>query len=330
MDFEFLVRPISESAPCGVDLDGTAVLGEFDRLPVFGQLTPRADAVDWSALRRLAIDALSQSKDLRPLTHLAAAELRLSGLAHFVVALETAVNWLNGYWDDVYPRIDEDAIQRQNSLDAFADRMAVIDALRRIPLVSHRQLGAFSLRDVEIAQGSMQPAEGEEVAVTKAHIEAAFSAADIDALGDLMGQVTRAMAASTTIETVMRERTDGQAVPDLSLLAEVIQKIQDVVAPHLKSMEHSSQEDEGPGADDVAPGVGRLATAGPIRTREDAIRSLEAVADFFRRNEPSSPVPLFADRTRRLIEMDFVQLLGEIAPGALPEVRGAAGLRDED
>lgn len=330
MDFDLLVRPISESAPCGVDLDGAAVLGEFDRLRVFGQMTPRADGVDWSALRRLATDALSQSKDLRPLAHLAVAELRLSGLANFVVALEAAVTWLNGYWDEVYPRIDDDAILRQNSLDAFADRMAVIDALRRFPLVSHRQLGAFSLRDVEIALGTMQPAEGEESAATEAQIETAFSSADVDALSDLMAQAARAVAASAAIETVMREKTRGEAVPDLRLLTEALRKIQDLLVPHLKSLEHSAQADEGPGGEHAAGNTGRTAAVGPIRTREDAIRSLEAVAEFFRRNEPSSPVPLFADRARRLITMDFVQLLGDIAPGALPEVKGAAGLRDED
>ena len=330
MDLEFLVRPISESAPCGVDLDGAALLGEFDRFPVFGQLTPRTDDVDWSALRRLAAEAVSQSRDIRPLTYLGAAELRLSGLDTFVVTLEAAAHWLAAYWDDVYPRIDEDAILRQNSLYAFADRMAVVDALRRTPLVNHRQLGTFSLRDIEIAKGTSQPAEDEQNLPTEAQISSAFAAASVDELKAIQALIGRASAAAGSIESVMRDRTDGEAVPDLSLLIQTLKKAQEALRPHLEARPQHSSGGEGLGDGECGPGHAQAVANGPIRTREDAIRALDAVAEFFRRNEPSSPVPLFADRAKRLIKMDFVQLLGEIAPGALPEVRGAAGLRDED
>lgn len=330
MDLEFLVRPISESAPCGVDLDGTALLGEFDRLPVFGQMTPRTDDVDWSALRRLATEAISQSRDIRPLTYLGAAELRLSGLDTFVVTLEAAAHWLAAYWDDVYPRIDEDAILRQNSLYAFADRMAVIDALRRVPLVSHRQLGSFSLRDIEIAKGTLQPAEDEQSAPTEAQISSAFSAASVDELNAIQSLLGRASAAACAIESVMSERTDGESVPDLGPLTQTIRKAQEFLHPHIEAWQQGLSGGESPDGGQPGLGLAHVGATGPIRTREDAIRALDAVAEFFRRNEPSSPVPLFADRAKRLIKMDFVQLLGEIAPGALPEVRGAAGLRDED
>ena len=40
---------------------------------------------------------------------------------------------------------------RRNALNCFADPMAVVDALRRLPLVSSRQHGTFSLRDIDIA-----------------------------------------------------------------------------------------------------------------------------------------------------------------------------------
>ena len=329
MDSAPLVNPISESAPCGVDLDGTPLLGEFDRIPLFGQMTPRTDQVDLLALRRLAHEALTQSKDFRPLTYLAVAELRLSGLESFVVLLEVAARWLQDHWDDVYPRIDDDAILRQNSLVAFADRMAMIDALRRVPLVTHRQLGSFSLRDVELATGALKPGEDEQSVPTEVQIGAAFANADAAALQDVHVLLGRALAAADLIESVMSERTDGVSVPDLDPLRQAIRRMRDVVQPYLGS----PQQD--PGSDDALERVPKVfgsqpAVTGPIRTREDAARALDAVAQFFRQYEPSSPVPLFADRARRLISMDFVQLLGEIAPGSLPEVRGAAGLREKD
>ena len=62
------------------------------------------------------------------------------------------------------------------------------------------------------------------------------------------------------------------------------------------------------------PGGG--SRAGRFSSRQDAIRALDAVADFFRRNEPSSPIPLFVERAKRLVSKDFLEVLADIAPDA--------------
>jgi type VI secretion system protein ImpA len=41
------------------------------------------------------------------------------------------------------------------------------------------------------------------------------------------------------------------------------------------------------------------------KSRQDAIRALDAVAEFFRRNEPSSPIPLFLERAKRAGLQEF-------------------------
>jgi type VI secretion system protein ImpA len=70
-------------------------------------------------------------------------------------------------------------------------------------------------------------------------------------------------------------------------------------------------------------------TAGVINSRGDAIRALDAVADYFRRNEPSSPIPLFVDRAKRLVAKDFLEVLADIAPDAVTVARSAGGLKDQ-
>jgi type VI secretion system protein ImpA len=59
------------------------------------------------------------------------------------------------------------------------------------------------------------------------------------------------------------------------------------------------------------------------------VRALEAVAEYFRRNEPSSPIPLFVERAKRLVAKDFLQVLADIAPDALSVAKSAGGLKDE-
>jgi type VI secretion system protein ImpA len=68
---------------------------------------------------------------------------------------------------------------------------------------------------------------------------------------------------------------------------------------------------------------------GAIKSRQDAIRALDAAAEFFRLNEPSSPIPLFLERAKRLVSKDFLEVLADVAPDALPQARSAGGLRDE-
>ncbi|HTY92495.1 MAG TPA: type VI secretion system ImpA family N-terminal domain-containing protein, partial [Steroidobacteraceae bacterium] len=148
MDTDKLVQPLSQEPPCGANLEDTQLLASFDAFRVFGQATPLSPDVDWREIRSHSIEALEQSKDIRLLAHLAAAELRTSGLTAFIDLLGVASGWLDAWWAQVYPLVDDDAILRRNALNGFADPMAVLDALRRIPLVAHRQLGAVSFRNL--------------------------------------------------------------------------------------------------------------------------------------------------------------------------------------
>jgi len=65
---------------------------------------------------------------------------------------------------------------------------------------------------------------------------------------------------------------------------------------------------------------------GAIRSRDDAIRALDSVAEYFRRNEPSSPIPLFVERAKRLVSKSFLEVLADVVPDAVPQVRAVGGI----
>jgi type VI secretion system protein ImpA len=125
MDTDKLVQPLSAEQPCGENLEDTQLLASFDAFRVFGQPTPLSPEVDWREIRKHSMEALGQSKDIRLLAHLAAAELRTSGLKSFIDLLAVASAWLDAYWAQVYPLVDDDAILRRNALNGLADPMAV-------------------------------------------------------------------------------------------------------------------------------------------------------------------------------------------------------------
>ena len=339
-DGQALLQPISPEQPCGVSLDDSILLSSLDALRLFGQarspeappdpegeereLSKARPPLEWDKIRADALDGLNKSKDLRLLAYLGTALLRTDGLPSFATVLTTASQWLETYWPQVYPALDEDAIARRNALNCFADPMAVIDRIWRLPLVTSRQHGRYSLRDIEIARGQAAPgpleSKPEEAAILNA-----FKELSLEDLTALDASAAAASGALTSIDARMRSEGGPDVAPDFGPLVTQFAKLGRVCKEQLASRGEASGEAEAAG-----DGSGQAAfRAGAINSRADAIRALDAVAEYFRRNEPSSPIPLFVDRAKRLVAKDFLEVLADIAPDALSVARSAGGLKDQ-
>jgi type VI secretion system protein ImpA len=326
----WLLEPISEEFPCGENLEDTQLLASFDAYRVFGQMTPPSGDVEWREMRNAAEEALQKSKDFRLLANYAVARLHTEGLVPFCNMLAVASQWLESYPDNVYPLIDDDAILRRNALNNFSDRMAVVDALRRAHFVRHQAVGAFSLRDYEIAKGYLQLAEGEGESASEAQINGALSAVDTEELQASADAFAEAMRALENIDSLMRDRGGSEAAPDIEPLVTPFKRLHAVLAEQLAQRAESAAAGSAEGAEPGSATGGQGVAVGSIRSRDDAIRALDAIATYFRKNEPSSPVPLFIERAKRLVDKDFLELLADIAPDALGQAKQAGGIRDEE
>jgi type VI secretion system protein ImpA len=335
-----LLEPISPEQPCGVNLEDTAVLSSLDALRLFGQARspeapPDADGdekelskakppLEWDRIRGDALEGLSKSKDLRLLAYLGTALLRTDGLPAFAQILTTASQWLETYWAQVYPALEEDAIARRNALNCFADPMAVVDRVWRLPLVASRQHGRFSLRDIEIARGQAAPGPM-EARPDEAAIHDAFGELALDELTALDATVTAASAALTSIDAKMRGEGGPEVAPDFGPLVTQFAKLNRVCKEQLAHRLPAGADGEAGATADGAVAF----KGGAITSRQDAVRALDAVAEYFRRSEPSSPIPLFVERAKRLVAKDFLEVLADIAPEALTVARSAGGLKDQ-
>lgn len=324
-EVESLLEPISADAPCGADLEDTQLLAGFDGYRLFGNATPLPKETPWREIRDKSREALGQSRDLRLLAHLAAAVLRVDGLGAFCELLTVTDRWLSERWDVVYPRVTDDAVLRKNALNCFADRMGVVDGLRRAPIVSHRQFGAYSLRDLELAHGQLKPGENDPPAPTTAQIDAALTGTPVDELAALAASVTAASTALRNVVATMQSKGGFESAPDLDLLLKPLTGVEKLLSDHLPSRAAT----EGSAAGAEAP-AGVAVAVGSIKSRDDAVRAIDAAAMFFRKNEPSSPVPLLLERAKRLVSKSFLEVLEDIAPESLTEVKKIGGVRTEN
>jgi len=335
-----LLLPITADQPCGESLEDTPLLASFDAFRLFGQAKaldapPEPDekripkppeSPEWVEIRDKASEALGKSKDLRLLAHLGTALLRTDGVPAFSETLKIASHWLDTYWTQTYPLVDEDAVPRQSALNCFADHMAVVDALRRLPLVSSREHGRFGLREIEIATGQLLPGAGDPRPDYE-QIKAAFAVMPLEELAGLHESVVGAVAALRRIDAKMVDSAGSDAAPSFKPLSAQLEKMVRAVGAQLALRPDSAGAADS-AADSVA-GFGAGGTnIGAIKSRQDAIRALDAVADFFRRTEPSSPIPLLVERAKRLVSKDFLEVLGDIAPDAVAQARAAGGLKE--
>ena len=342
--WEQLLLPISEEHPCGESLEDTDLLGSFDSFRLFGQSRPLdappdkndktdkwvpkpAESPEWVTIRDRALEALRKSKDLRLLALLGTAVLRTDGVPAFSDTLKVASQWLETHWSQVFPLIDEDAVPRRNALNCFADPMAVVDFLRRTALVTSRQHGVFSLRDIDIAAHQLSPGDGDR-AVDENQVNAAFASAPLADLAQLQDCTTAAVAALHDIDAKMRDAAGSEATPGFDPLTAQLTRINQVLRAQIAR--HPENAAAATAGGDAPPASTESAAPdGIVKSRQDAIRALDAVADFFKRTEPSSPIPLFLARAKRLVSKDFLEVLADIAPDAVAQARAAGGLKDQ-
>ena len=324
-DNRALLEPISPEHPCGESLEDTQLLASFDVFRLFGQPLPADPAPEWNLIRTQALEALGKSKDLRLLAYLGVAVLRTDGLDAFTDTLNIASQWLQTYWSQTYPLVDEDAILRRNALNCFADPIVVIDGLRRMPLVSSRAHGTFCLRDFELATGQVSSRDGTPPP-DEDRIKAAFAEMPVEELRHLHESAAIGRGAVRAIDATMREAAGSEATPGFDPLSAQLEKMERVLRAQLEVREGGISAVNPEGGTAASLQAGRV---GAINSRQDSINAMEAVADFFRRTEPSSPIPLLLERAKRLVSKDFLEVLAEIAPDGVAQARAAGGLRGE-
>jgi type VI secretion system protein ImpA len=241
---------------------------------------------------------------------------------------------LEKYWEPVYPRLDpddnNDPLYRMNIVAAlstpkgtFGDPMRFLERLSEAPLASSMQLGRFSRTDVERSQAGETGTEDKPVPATS-QIEAAFRDTPTEQLQATHQAVVDSMGIVKAIDAFLTEKVGADKAPDLGLLEREFKAIEKCLGPYLPAGTVVADE-----ASPAAVTAGGKPISGEIQSRQDVIRMLDKICDYYSRTEPSSPVPSLLRRAQRLAEMDFMQIISDLCPEALNQVRTVTGEKIE-
>lgn len=340
MDRDALLAPISDTSPCGDDLSFSA---EFDAIQDLrraddpsldqGEWVTALKAADWPGVQAQCEQLLAfRSKDLRLAAWLTEAGARLTGYAGLADGLELCDALCERYWTELYPRIDADGDTEERSGN-LRWLLAQVQALARHLPVLHQGTRGFSLHDMEAAQTSSRAAAdaGDDAgnaapALTPDEIAAARRATPAAFFASNLADAERALRALDRLKTIADARlgddgpgfsTAHRAVEDAVHGVRLLARDADPLAGTAVT---AADAEAGP----VPAGSG----GGALRTRADALRQLRAVADFFRRTEPHSPVAYLAERGAQWGEMPLHVWLRSVVKdeGVLAQVEEQLGI----
>jgi len=338
IDVERLLQEISAASPCGDDLEYDAAFMEMTRLAAgkpaqeIGGQVSAGEEPDWGGVRDACVSLLGRTKDLRVAVYLARALVRTNGLAGFADGLALAKGMVERWWEPVHPRLDpsdgNDPTIRVNTLAALADRDLTVNALRVMPLAVSRRIGRYGLRDLEIANGTLPRPENAEGLPDMAMVDAAFLDMDTAELQGVADAATAALANVNGLDGALNDAVGMASGADFSLLHATLKAMNHLLGQQLARRGLGSGETAGGDAGDAAgsAGGGMPGMSGTVQSREDIIRMLDQACDWYARHEPSSPVPLLLKRAKRLVSMDFVEIVKDLSPGGLTEIQTIAGL----
>jgi len=339
IELDELLSPLSEDQPCGDDLEYDAAFIELENATKgtpeqqMGDTIVAAEEPDWKAVRSQALDLFGKTRDLRVVAYLTRALANVDGLPGLRDGLALVKGLCEQQWDHVHPQLDpdddNDPTMRVNTLESLADDETIVPEIRKVPLVSLQGVGQFSLRSIEIAKGEVQPTEEEEAAGLPdlALIEGAFGDCELEELQATTDAITESIEHALAIESVVTGFVGATEGPNLGELQNLLKEIQPVLAEQLAARGVAVEGMEGAEASGAAAGQ---PVSGEITSNADVNRMIDKICEYFRRNEPSSPVPLLLQRAKRLVAKDYMEILQDLTPDAVSTARMITGDEEED
>lgn len=318
-DLEHLLEPIAGASPSGADPTEDS---RFEAVRSAIESGSEASPVDWKKVRPQILDLLTDGRSLDLLVYLSVAMAATDGwqgVRDGLVLLERSVK---DYWDSIHPLLDESEPEderfmiRLNTLAQIGepprkmgDPLGYLEKLLRAPLstTSRSAPGFWSAWEVEQGGGDAGEASAVRDHLLRAPVE------DRAALKDL---VDESVAALENLNSFLIEKT-GPAFsgPFDEHLLPVLKEVGKSIAAAASNLPASDDAGASDSDSEVAQPAGATAAPkaiGAIQSSDDVRKALNKVIEYYRKTEPSSPVPYVLQRALKLVDADFIAIVSNL------------------
>lgn len=342
MDLDALLTDRQGEGPSGDNLEYDFDFMELQRVAAPGEEKQMGNQIvageepDFKAVEAAALAVLERAHEIRAAVILGEARLNTKGLPGFAEVTTYIRRVLEERWDTCHPELDadddNDPTMRINAIRDLVNPARTLKYIRRVPLANSRTFGRASILQIQQAYGEVPMGEDQVAEFNRSSIGAAFQDTDAEVLGKVF---EAAKTIASDLKAIDRKVMD--AAPGAGLDLGDLQKLANSMVKHLGEFaagEAPAAEEE-PQGEDAPVAASRPAARGPsapgvIESAADARAALDRVIDYFKRYEPSSPVPIILERAKRLVGADFLTIIKDMAPEGLEMVRTVGGLSEDD
>jgi type VI secretion system protein ImpA len=353
IDIDKLLKEVSTEFPCGRNLEYDPPLNTLKETAEgqpprqMGNSIVAGKDPDWPSVHQQCVELFLQTKDIRVTVYLIKALLHLHHLPGFAVGVVLLRTLLEKYWDGIHPQLDQndnnDPTQRLNNLKELNNPL-LLNSIRSAPLVMAPGLGSCCIRDIERLSA---PADRSANMPTTAAIKAIFNGCNKEELQTTVDSIKKAVEDVAAIESYVNQKVSKVHAFSLGELSELLIQGDKMLREHFTPAAKADDKAGSANAEalqskskEIGPNIegkrlmenrhaGGPGVQGEISSREDVIVALDKVYEYYQQYEPSSPVPLLIQRSKRLVFMNFVDIVREIAPAGLKEVEAIRGAKDD-
>ncbi|WP_326523451.1 type VI secretion system protein TssA [Sphingomonas sp.] len=327
VDVEALLASVSDESPAGEDLSYDA---ERQVIESAFESTAEEEGVDLRDTLRLIEAQSARTKDVWLAIYLTRGGARLGRLDVALAGTQMLAGLFERYWDSVHPTLDEYGFQgRKGPCESLTRIGEFLGPLRRTILVEHPRLGRYSAEDFERFATEGDAADGYGM------FRAAMDDTPTETVATAIDQLDQMRDAIRRADAVLTENAEGDTATNFQTTYEAINTIRRALAPYAglapEAAVAADEAENGGSADmvDGGGGSGGPRIAGRVDSREDVLKAFDAIADYYLRREPNSPVPVALRRARSWVTMDFMTIMEDIVPNGIGEARTVLLSREE-
>lgn len=327
------MKNISNQDIYGVEFDPLfseveSILTQFDESanPLSGE--DEQPQINWIAVSEKTNELLYQHKDLRVLLWSLRASLNIEGISSLFSGIQNLAELIENHSDLLYPKSEDGDIRSSHA--AALGWLSAPQCISELKLTKITTDHNYTLNDIaSIDSNDIRENYANSLSALLTSLNN-NEKLDINHFSEQFSQVSLTL---DKIEQYANHYTDGYIL-DCSALKQFLTRCISIIT-QLMGFSQTSDDKQMLETDDYAENPElpvQTGLKGPLkvtditlRSRQDVLIMLDCILDYFQRYEPSHPVPIFIQRSKQMIGMDFTSIVEKLLPESISTLQQFTG-----
>jgi type VI secretion system protein ImpA len=362
LDFEMLLSPCENNSPFGDDSrldssinslyfkvkDARSAARSIERATEQGN-NPENQTPDWDTVVELSEELIStKAKDLEIASYLIEGLARTNGFPGIRDGFKLIKEITENFWDGLYPSPDEDGLLTKigpiNALNGIDSEGVLLQPIRRISLTTIGSTRCFSMADwinvckLENLDQDTLVKRIERGAPNPQEFHATVSESSAEFFLNLLEDIEECKSNLKEMSDLIDNKC-GTVLSQTSSLKNLLVEIQDALkifaadkiasAQRKNAIQEQNSNEDGNENIELVSVQNQSGGRSQVRTRDEALKQLKIISEFFLRTEPHSPLSYSISQSVRWGKLSLPELLSELIPdhGAREYISKVTGLR---